>query len=232
MADINFSQEEQSKKFHRFLELPRDLVKLLMIKYFDPLSLLRCLRVCKDFKNLLSNINIKDLRIKVVKQIAYEKQIAWLDDGLKQCELCGEEIRKGRLPRHLEKHQETLRNGGVVQRCKPSWMTLELCKLCAAPFPNYGPHKIKGCPLEIIDYNYYKLVEANGWAELLHCQSMGYRIKEKYNKVFKCKRCKELFSPYTKTGKNGFHDHLMYCKFGMDIIIRWRITMPFLKGKA
>jgi hypothetical protein len=172
------------------------------------------------------------LQIRVVKQIAYEKQIAWLDGGLKQCELCGEEVRKGRMPRHLEKHQETLRNGGVIQRCKPSWMMLEPCKQCNAPFPKYGPHKIKGCPLEIISfYSYSSFAQTHGWAELLYFESMGYRIKEKYNKAFRCKSCKELFSPYTKAGKNGFHDHLMSCKFGMEIIIRWQITMPFLRGR-
>jgi hypothetical protein len=62
-----------------------------MLEYFYSSDALTCLRVCKFLKNLLNDREIEMLRIKVVKLIAMEEQLAWLDALHIQCKLCGAE---------------------------------------------------------------------------------------------------------------------------------------------
>jgi hypothetical protein len=45
---------EKPEEFNQFLKLPNDLIRLLIINYFDSISALRCLTVCKTFNNILS----------------------------------------------------------------------------------------------------------------------------------------------------------------------------------
>jgi len=144
---------------------------------------------------------------------------------------CGEELKTGRMTRHLEKHRETIRKGGIVKRIKPAWEILEHCQRCKAPFPSYGPHNIKGCPLDRISYEYYNFSVTYPWVEVIPTEAYGYRIMKGRNFAFKCKRCNGLFPAFDRKGKNGFHAHLMTCEFGMEIITLWRITIPSLKGR-
>jgi len=127
-------------EFHCFLKLPRDLIKLLMLEYFYSSDALTCLRVCKFLKNLLNDREIEMLRIKVVKLIAMEEQLAWLDALHIQCKLCGAELAKESMPRHIRKHEKRFKQGKPIQRIKAAFDPPLLCELCNVPHFWGGPH--------------------------------------------------------------------------------------------
>lgn len=210
-------------EFPRFLELPKDLHKKFMDEYFYPLDALTCLRVSKLLKELA---DVRSLQIRVVKCIAYEKQMVIVNDKKRfraimgqqiiLCTLCTGSMQREQMPIHLLKHKQG-RILNVIQ--PPREPEPEFCKLCNAPYPNIGPHDSYHCPLDPIICMKYRLVPYYPWAELLCHKAEGFR-KEMidHDCAFRCRKCLGLFS--SDAGEfqgSGLDYHLRDCKFKEEI---------------
>jgi hypothetical protein len=190
-----------------FLELPKDLINLLMNKYFHPADALYCLMTCKSLLSIFPDKKwLEALRIKVLKQIAYEKQIEAIGNK-KVCDVCNQFIPITSMKKHLEKHQ--IRNTAPIMR--PPMMLK--CPLCEAPYPERSPHTRKTCPMKIIRcleyYEYeHQLTKSYPWAELICDKHEGFRGEMKNHSCsYKCKECSVLFNPVLGD-PNGFVLHL------------------------
>lgn len=217
-------------EFHRFLELPRDVIKLLMLKYFDPITALRCLRVCKYFNNILLNFEVSLLRVGVIKYIAYENQVISGVTKLPiRCQLCGVEITEKGAGKHAAKHKKRYLAGKPIPRIRDIYVIPEPCHICDAPFPERGPHSEKGCPLVVVKCKMYKHIAVNPWAESTCLGAIhGYRKQMQHHDcAFRCKSCKKLFKldVNINDNNNGFHRHLRICEYKMEIITLWGITL-------
>lgn len=209
-------------EFPQFLKLPKDLIRKLINEYFDPLSVLRCFRVCKLLQSLISNKGLEFLQIKVVKQIALQKQLEYMDMLLAcHCKICGKKVEIESMTNHMKEHEKEVEQGNIVQFAKSILNMDELCKLCDAPGPYGGPHSFKGCPLRIIKCDYYYLIDKNPWAEFACPKIKGYaKQMNGHSCSFKCKSCKELFPLFeVKNSKNELNArHLKDCIYKTETI--------------
>lgn len=217
-------------EFPRFLELPGDIVKLFMMRYFDPLSVLRCIRTCKLLKSMISNTELEVLRIKVMKQIAYECQVASGVTTLKpECELCGAELSYIRnIDEHMADHARRLNKGKPIDKVTDFWRTPISCKLCDAPFAGSGPHMANGCPLREVTCENYKIITPYPWAELICSKPKGYwKEIRNHTCIFRCRKCLQSFNFIFDVGNgdNSFYDHLRTCEFGKEILKTWHVAI-------
>ncbi len=215
-------------KFAHFLELPSDLIKLFMIKYFDCISALRCLWVCKRLKNSVSDRDVEIIRFNVIKRIAYDNQVqSGATSRPWQCNLCGTELSGKNARKHAAKHAKRSNGGKSIVRVKENYIVPEPCSICEAPYPQKGTHQKQGCPLEIVNCENYQHVEHNRWVELLCSGFKGYRkAMQQHVCFFRCKYCKKLFNlDVSIINKNGFHRHLETCERKMEIISLWGISL-------
>lgn len=213
-------------EFPRFLELPKYLHKKLITEYFDCISALRCLQVCKYIKNAVSDRDVEILRFRVIKYVAYENQVLSGVTNLPwQCQLCGTELSGKNASKHAAKHEKRLKQGKPIPRVKDIYIIPEPCSICEAPFPQRGPHVMKGCPLEIIACENYTHTASNPWAESLCSRRWkGFRKAMQYHDCsFRCKSCKLLFK--SDESIDGLRRHLRICEFKMEIITLWGITL-------
>lgn len=227
MNDLGEEKEEEEEregeeKAKSIIELPKDLVKKLMFEYFDALSVVRCLQTSKILKNLVPDKELGTLRIKAVKQTIIEKQIKFVDTYLSTCcRICGAIIAKESMIKHLEYHERSIKRGEIVVPSRFILDTNGICALCDAPGPDCGPHRSKGCPLKIIECNYYLLLEKNLWAEFACPKIKGYAKQMNGHKcAFRCKSCKELFPLFgVKNNKDESSSyHLKDCQYKTEII--------------
>jgi hypothetical protein len=226
---------EKPEEFNQFLKLPNDLIRLLIINYFDSISALRCLTVCKTFNNILSEENKDSIRVKVVKLIASEEQQVYIDNSHIQCEICGRGMQKSSMDKHMRKHERSIRGGMLQLRFLNVWPPPDKCKLCDALHPYCGAHSKKGCPLELTQCENYKYVAHHPWCEIIcDYNKTTYRKQiRQHNCKFRCKSCNTLFElNLTSSMLNdplGFYDHLKQCKFKMEIVTLWGINRSFVQ---
>lgn len=186
-------------EFSQFMLLPKDLMRKFMEEYFDPISSLNCLRVCKLLKEIA---NTRLIQIRVVKLISYENQMIIVNDKTKfanfrnnqtiPCTLCDGHIYRKSMAAHLLKHKQ----GRITNILQPSRIPKpEFCTLCDAPYPDIGPHYVLGCPLELYVCQKYALVEYRKWLDLLCSKPQGCRKEmRKHECKFKCRKCQDVFS--------------------------------------
>jgi len=213
-------------EFPRFMELPKDLHKKLMIACFDSITALRCLQVCKYLKNLLTDREAEELRIRVMKQIAYENQItAGVTVLPPQCQFCGVELLQKNFRKHEAKHKKQYLAGKLIVKVRDIYTIPKPCSICGAPFPQQGPHITKGCPLKIITCENYHHTPSNPWAESLCSRKWTGFQKAMHNHdcSFRCKSCKLVFK--SDESIDGLRRHLRTCEFKMEIITLWGITL-------
>lgn len=218
-------------EFWWFLDLPRDLVKKFMTEYFDSISSLRCIRVCKYLKNLLLNTEIETLRIRVIKQVAYENQVsAGATAARPECELCGEELSQiENLTEHMAIHDHKLGRGKSIRKVTDFWRRPDSCKLCDVPFAAAGPHMANGCPLRAVTCENGIFASNNPWAELVCSKSRGYwKQIRNHSCVYRCRKCLKSFEPLFNVGNgdSGFWAHLRTCEFKEEIATIWRVVVP------
>lgn len=197
-------------EFPQFLKLPNDLIKKFVNEYFDPLSVLRCLRVCKLLKVIVDKKPIETIRINVLKQIAYEKQMESIGDT-RPCSVCNQFISMKVMKQHVSKHR-----GKICRSIRPQ---LKLkCELCDVPYPERHPHGHINCPMkriacqEFCMHSYNNAYSRYLWAESLCHKPEGFiaEIRNHSCCLYKCKICQAIFSSTVdkESGFNGFALHL------------------------
>jgi|GEM_PF-1665264 len=197
-------------EFPQFLKLPNDLIKKLVNEYFDSLSVLRCLRVCKLLKVIVDKKPIEMVRINVLKQIAYEKQMESIG-GARPCEICNQFISMKLMKQHVLKHE-----GKICRSIRPP-VKLK-CELCDAPYPDCHPHGKIDCPMkriacqEFCMHSYNNAYSRYLWAESLCDKKEGFKaeMRDHSCSLYKCKICQAIFSSAIdkESGFNGFALHL------------------------
>jgi hypothetical protein len=124
-----------------FGALPKDLLWLLMARYFDPNDALRCLRVCKRLNECIKHDIVL---VRVIKARALlNSSRYYMGRQLVACKLCNMDIDNYSMWRHLalhERHPEMF----AVQRPRP-----EKCRLCDIPFPDSNHANM--CLMEIVN---------------------------------------------------------------------------------
>lgn len=209
-------------EFPQFAKLPKDLMRKLINEYFDSLSVLRCFRVCKLLQSLVPSEGLEFLQIRVVKQIAIEKQLEYMEMLLaSHCKICGKKLEIGSMTNHMKTHKKEVEQGNIVQFAKSILNMNELCKLCDAPGPCGGPHSFKGCPLRIVKCDYYYLIDKNPWAEFACPKIKGYaKQMNGHSCSFRCKSCKELFPLFEVKTNNSesYGHHLENCEYKTETI--------------
>lgn len=202
--DYPSQNPEQPNQFHKFLELPKDLINLFMYKYFYPCDALTCSRVCKLLNSMVPAESLKDLKINVIKQIAYEKQMAAIGDK-RPCELCNQFVSMKIMKRHVAKHKV---RGTVPIVRKPMMLK---CNLCEAPYPQRSPHSRERCPMKIIKCNQYFVTQYHlPWAQLTCDKHVGYRAEmQNHSCIYRCKICSRIFKSVGAVPEDDdFYGHL------------------------
>jgi hypothetical protein len=205
------------------LQLPKDLLKKLMFEYFDPLTVVRCFRVSKMLKSLVSDKELKTFQVQTVKQIIFEKQLTFINNYLDtHCQLCGEKITKEYMVKHIKNHEKKIEQGEMIKITKDICDTTGSCEVCEAPGPNCGPHRrYGGCPLQIVKCNYHFMIDKNPWAEFACPRTEGYTKQiNGHQCAFRCKKCKQLFPLFEKRNENGKlpDHHLEDCEYRTYLI--------------
>jgi hypothetical protein len=194
-----------ANKFDLFLALPKDVIGLFMLKYFYPADALTCLRVCKLLKSMISaEESLQQLRIRVVKQIAYEKQMESFGDK-RPCRICNHFISLKTMKRHLAKHEAR----GICSSIRS--LVIDKCDLCEAPYPQRSPHSRTSCPMKrikCVDYYEHQHYFTYQWATLICEKKEGFRIEmRKHSCFYRCKICSKEFKSENWQGNEEFFAH-------------------------
>lgn len=166
------------------MNLPRDLLELMVNKYLDPVSALRSLQTCKKLNELGDRTKIIYEVLMLRMQVEFQDQI----DKLIKCPKCFIILEtKKSLQKHLRKHNAKKQ----IRNCKQ--LVKKCCSACNGPVTNFTTHRCliqsNHCFFGMIEHFY-------PWAENLCRQQNWYRIDPNMNHFCsaRCKLCKEIFS--------------------------------------
>lgn len=197
--------------------LPKDIINLLLNKYFDPISALRCLRTCK-YLNILGDRS--SIIHKVLMQ-RYEMNFQEQVKSLSLCPVCSISIPKTGLKQHLQKHEKANRNNKVLPVHNP--FTLSKCYMCKGSKCNLIQHHCFPQPSYCYDtYGIFVFID------VLCVQNEWYTIdpnKKEHICYGRCKACKEIFSLVYPADNNincGLSKHFEECKCRNEIIDIYR----------
>jgi hypothetical protein len=168
-----------------FDNFPKDILWLLMVKYFDPRDAVRCLSVCKRFYQCVDNDFVRRRVIKA--HVAKE----WAGNySLTTCELCNCVLKKENMSTHLKKHEQYNHD---THRYRVEPPRKKQCELCDLPFPpkgHIGPNVSGVCPLEVVECNQPKLI----YGIKNMCRFTGYRYQvQRHVCDYYCTICHDLF---------------------------------------
>lgn len=174
------------------LYLCKDLLSAMMNHYFDPISALRCLRVCKR----LNSLGDRDLIIE--KVLRYRMLLEYQEQYSKLiiCPKCQTVLNsKKSLKKHLIKHDTLERSGKKMPVYKTFQERVATC--CNTPTSNYTSHR---CLIRKTDLCDRRLTASfYPWSEVLCPDKEWYLIDPNYKEKVcesRCKVCKTIYDCY------------------------------------
>lgn len=189
--------------------LPRDILKLLLHKFFDPIAALRCLQTCKYLNIIADRTEIiykalilkseKDFEEKMEKLILCPKCFIGLDS-------------KEILRKHLNKHFEMEKKNKVMP-CHNPFIKLK-CHDCHSTTSNLTSHN---CLLRS-KYCFNKsILRIFPYFDSLCFQDTWYKTDPNFKDhkcLTRCKFCKKVFV----TKKEVLNNHFRECEFKDQIL--------------
>lgn len=196
------------------LSLPTDLIKLLINEVFDPITSLRCLRVCKRLNDLGDRTKIIYRVLMFNTELEFQKQFSQLILSPK-CFIKMKDHES--LKKHLQKHIQMEKKNRLFPCHNP--FKRSSCRYCKGPTSNFTNHtcllQSKSCLNVSVGYIY-------PWAEPLCHQDAWYKIDPNFlgHKCYaRCKVCKKVFeSGYLENDKCGFNVHFNECQMRNKMI--------------
>lgn len=196
------------------LSLPTDLIKYLINDVCDPITSLRCLRVCKRLNDLGDRTKIIHRVLMFNIELEFQEQFS----KLILCPKCFIKMdNQQSLKKHLQKHLQAEKRNKILACHNP--LKRSLCYYCKGPTSNLTGHTCllqrKSCLNGGAGYIY-------PWAESLCHQDDWYRDDPNFLEhrcYARCKVCKKVFeSGYLDNETSGFNVHFNECQMRNKII--------------
>lgn len=162
--------------------LPKDVIRLLMIHYFDPQTALQCLRVSKVF---YQSVTPDEIAIRLVRKTVQQKHS--LLERIISCELCNCLLNRKNLMFHLEKHKRNRGNFRVHPAFKPR------CEKCHLKFPSQK--HANDCPLKMVSC--HDVFYCPSFDVIRTCDSVKdwrIRILSSHKCTYQCLKCEKILS--------------------------------------
>lgn len=195
------------------MSLPWDILILLAREYFHPREALIALRLCRRMNAVLQPDKARFIRNLLIYNYK-QRQVAELERSLYiQCELCGFDIPKTTMTKHMMKHEKGKRM---------PILRMDTCDNCGTKHRLNTPHD---CPCTMYDCRDSRYSEEFPWAGDICTECPMYKKRWyyiKHNIYVECLYCHEKFKvqSYKKdwrdTGK--YIRHLEACPFKDQII--------------
>lgn len=193
-------------------ELPIDLIREMINRYFDPISALRCLQVCKKLNELGDRSQI----IYNVLRYLTEKEFQDQYSALILCPKCFTKLDSQKiLEKHLKKHEATEKRKKAAMPVHNPFRKYQ-CRQCEGVYSNMTNHtclmKTKYCENGLTGWIF-------DWMEPICKQIIWYSCDPNFRDHLcrgRCKFCKEVF--YTNCGGQNPERHFNMCPMKKKII--------------
>lgn len=199
------------------LNLPTDLIREMMIRYFDPQDAFTCLRVCKRLYSISEPYSIVERFLKYRSVKYYHLDVSNLSICSK-CNVCFPN--KSSLANHMKKHLQFEKSGKKMMP-KGKQFVESKCSRCNLPVNNVSGH---WCFHKRSCFNGHH-IEFYEWAESLckrHSWFTDDPQKFSHGCRARCKACHEEFdsepAEASLDSKNGFATHFQSCSQKEKII--------------
>ncbi|ARF09982.1 hypothetical protein Indivirus_6_48 [Indivirus ILV1] len=198
-----------------FLDLPEDVIIPMINNIFDPITSLKCLRVCKRLNELGNRSKIIYRVLMFNMKSEFQRQL----DKMILCPKCFIKLdNETSLKKHLYKHAQAERKNNILACHNP--FKRGSCRYCKGPTSNLTNHV---CLLS--DYRTClnsRVIDYYDWADSLCCQGEFYMNDPNYLEhkcKFRCKVCKEVVDNSGEGGSDlNFDRHFQECPFRNKII--------------
>ncbi len=169
---------------------PKDILWLLMSRYFSPCDAVRCLMVCKRFGQCIDGDAV---RRRAIRTLSFSEHAPLFRHPMTTCELCNCILAEANVSTHMMKH-EYAKDDPLRFRVQPK--KLKQCELCEWPFPDKSHSGVRGwCPLEITTCDSQHHIP-NFVTKL--CHFVGYRYQVRRHQLqgceYRCTMCTEMFT--------------------------------------